>query len=417
MIGFLEEQMLSWGVNADATHAAALVLFMALVVAVAYLIYFILRSYLLKVIHRVTEKTSNKWDDALMQARVFHRFLRIIPLTFILLCLERGMPDSLVLLKRMVFALVIFVGARAVEAFLNAVADIYRAQPGTNRKPIRPLIQSLIIILYLFASIYIISVLINKQPWHLFTLLGGLTAVTMLVFKDTILGFVAGIQIGAYDMVREGDWIEMPKYGADGDVIEVTVNTVKVRNWDKTISTIPTYSLIADSFKNWRGMSESGGRRIKRSINIDMNTVRFADEAMLERFRGMELLRNYVETKQAEIDSVNAQLGMDLSATTLNGRRQTNLGIFRAYLLEYLRNHPQIHQGMTFLVRHLQPTAQGLPIEIYVFSSDQIWASYEAIQADIFDHVIAALPEFGLRAFQQPSGADLAGLARASGAE
>jgi miniconductance mechanosensitive channel len=218
-------------------------------------------------------------------------------------------------------------------------------------------------------------------------------------------------------MVREGDWIEMPKYGADGDVIEVTVNTVKVRNWDKTISTIPTYSLIADSFKNWRGMSESGGRRIKRSINIDMNTVRFADEAMLERFRGMELLRNYVETKQAEIDSVNAQLGMDLSATTLNGRRQTNLGIFRAYLLEYLRNHPQIHQGMTFLVRHLQPTAQGLPIEIYVFSSDQIWASYEAIQADIFDHVIAALPEFGLRAFQQPSGADLAGLARASGAE
>jgi miniconductance mechanosensitive channel len=324
------------------------------------------------------------------------------------------MPDSLILVKRLVFALVIFVGARAVEAFLNAIADIYSAEPGTHRKPIRPLIQSLIIVLYLFASIYIISVLINRQPWHLFTLLGGLTAVTMLVFKDTILGFVAGIQIGAYDMVREGDWIEMPKYGADGDVIAVTVNTVKVRNWDKTISTIPTYALISDSFKNWRGMSESGGRRIKRSICIDMNTVRFADAAMLERFRRMKLLREYVDKKQEEIDSDNAQQGIDLSDTVVNGRRQTNLGIFRAYLIEYLRNHPKIHQGMTFLVRHLQPTPQGLPVEIYVFSSDKVWANYESIQADIFDHIIAALPEFELRVFQEPSGSDFARLSNAA---
>jgi miniconductance mechanosensitive channel len=233
----------------------------------------------------------------------------------------------------------------------------------------------------------------------------------MLVFKDTILGFVAGIQIGAYDMVREGDWIEMPKYGADGDVIEVTVNTVKVRNWDKTISTIPTYALISDSFKNWRGMSESGGRRIKRSINIDMTSVRFADEAMLSRFRKMALLQKYIDETQQLIDSENSAKGIDLSATTVNGRRQTNLGIFRAYLVAYLRNHPNIHKEMTFLVRHLQPTAQGLPIEIYVFSSDQVWANYEAIQADIFDHILAALPEFDLRVYQQPCGADIAALA------
>ena len=202
----------------------------------------------------------------------------------------------------------------------------------------------------------------------------------------------------------------MPKYGADGDVIEVTVNTVKVRNWDKTISTIPTYALISDSFKNWRGMSESGGRRIKRSICIDMNTVRFADEAMLEKFRKMNLLKDYVDQMQEEIDATNKEQGIDLSSTMVNGRRQTNLGIFRAYLVHYLRSNPKIHTGMTFLVRHLQPTPQGLPVEIYVFSSDKNWSNYEAIQADIFDHVLAALPEFDLRVYQQPSGMDVASL-------
>jgi len=396
------------GVPETAADEAAVVVGMVLIILVAYLLYGLLRNYLLKLIRKITEKTSTRWDDALLEARVFHRFLWLIPLTFISLFVERIMPDHFVLLKRILFAAIILVGARAIESFLNAVGDIYRAEPGGQRKPIRPVIQSMIIILYLFASIFVISILLNKSPLSLITLLGGLTAITMLVFKDTILGFVAGIQLGAYDMVREGDWIEMPKFGADGDVIEVTVNTVKVRNWDKTISTIPTYALISDSFKNWRGMSESAGRRIKRSICIDMNTVRFADEAMLADFRKMELLKKYVDQTQQVIDSENTEKGIDLSATMVNGRRQTNLGIFRAYLLEYLRSHPKIHTGMTFLVRHLQPTAQGLPIEIYVFSSDKAWANYEAIQADIFDHVLAAIPEFGLRVFQQPSGTDIA---------
>jgi miniconductance mechanosensitive channel len=410
MRDLIEQLLMSMGVAEDAANEAAYGVFMFLILLGALVLYWAVRRYLLKLIHRVTEKTSNKWDDALMEARVFHRFVRLIPITFVLLCVERLAPGNLVLVKRILFALIIFTGARGFESFLNAIATIYRAEPGSNRKPIRPLIQSMIIVLHLISSIFIISVLINKEPWHLFTLLGGLTAVTMLVFKDTILGFVAGIQIGAYDMVREGDWIEMPKYGADGDVIEVTVNTVKVRNWDKTISTIPTYSLISDSFKNWRGMSESGGRRIKRSICIDMNTVRFADEEMLEDFRKVDMLKEYVDKKQEEINSSNAEHGIDLSATVVNGRRQTNLGIFRAYLVEYLRSHPKIHQGMTFLVRHLQPTPQGLPIEIYVFSSDKAWSNYEAIQADIFDHILASLPAFELRVFQQPSGSDLAAL-------
>jgi miniconductance mechanosensitive channel len=411
LLSWIQELLLSIGVPNDSVDEFAVAVFVGVVSVGAYAVYWVLKTYLLKLIHRVTLKTSNKWDDALMDSRMFHRALRLIPLTFVLLCIERLGPGQLVIVKRVLFAVIILIGARTVEAFLNAVSTVYHANKEASRKPIRPLFQALLIVLYLLAAIFIISVLLDKEPWGLFSLLGGLTAVTMLVFKDTILGFVAGIQLGANDMVREGDWIEMPKYGADGDVIEVTVNTVKVRNWDKTISTIPTYALISDSFKNWRGMSESGGRRIKRSICIDMNTVKFADEAMLQKFRKMELLKEYVEKTQQAIDEDNALRNMDLSATVVNGRRQTNLGIFRAYLVNYLHENPKIHKGMTFLVRHLQPTPQGLPIEIYVFSADKNWVNYEAIQADIFDHILAAIPEFGLRVFQQPSGNDVAALA------
>lgn len=407
----IEEMLLVLGIREPIADEMAIVALMVLIVAGGFFVYWILRNYLLKIIHKLTLKTSNTWDDALMESGVFHRFMRLIPLTFIMLCIDRAMPDQFILLKRIIFALIILTGTRAIEAFLNTIVKVYQQSQSPQRKPIRPLIQSLVIVLYLFAAIFIISVLLNKSPWNLFGLLGGLTAVTMLVFKDTILGFVAGIQLSANDMVHEGDWIEMSKYGADGDVIEVTVNTVKVRNWDKTISTIPTYALITDSFKNWRGMSESGGRRIKRSISIDMNAVQFTDEPMLERFRKMELLKDYVQKKQEEIDAENAERKIDLSSTVVNGRRQTNLGIFRAYLVEYLHDNPKIHTGMTFLVRHLQPTPTGLPIEVYVFSSDQNWANYEAIQADIFDHILAALPEFGLRVFQQPSGSDISKLA------
>ncbi|MDF7800800.1 mechanosensitive ion channel family protein [Pontiellaceae bacterium B1224] len=409
---WIEKLFVAMGAQGEQAYKLTEAAMVVLIFAGAYLIYWVLRNYLLKVIHRVTLKTSNKWDDTLMESRVFHRALRLIPLAFIMLGLERLGPGEFELLKRAVFAAIILMAARSVEAFLNAVSEVYHSDTKSHRKPIRPLFQALLIVLYLFTGIFMISVLIDREPWHLFTLMGGLTAVTMLVFKDTILGFVAGIQLGANDMIREGDWIEMPKFGADGDVIEVTVNTVKVRNWDKTISTIPTYALISDSFKNWRGMSESGGRRIKRSICIDMNTVHFADEALLEKFQSMDLLKDYVVKKQEDINAANAERGIDLSATVVNGRRQTNLGIFRAYLLEYLRDNPKIHKGMTFLVRHLQPTPQGLPIEIYVFSSDKNWANYEGIQADIFDHILASIPEFDLRVYQEPSGNDLAALGK-----
>jgi miniconductance mechanosensitive channel len=233
-----------------------------------------------------------------------------------------------------------------------------------------------------------------------------MTAVLSLVFKDTIMGFVAGIQLSANDMLAEGDWLEMPKFGADGDVIDISLTTVKVRNWDKTITTIPAYALISDSFKNWRGMSESGGRRIKRAIHIDATSVKFLSPDDITRLRRAALLSDYIEKKIAEIEADNQQAGVDLSSP-VNGRRLTNLGTFRAYLRMYLQQHKSIHPDMTQIVRQLSPEAHGIPLEIYAFTNDTRWANYESIQSDIFDHIFAIIPEFGLRIYQTPSGYDV----------
>jgi len=232
-----------------------------------------------------------------------------------------------------------------------------------------------------------------------------MTAVLLLIFRDAILGFVAGIQLTANNMVQTGDWISMPKYDADGDVVDVSLTTVKVQNWDKTITTIPTYALVSDSFKNWRGMSESGGRRIQRAVYIDMNTVRFCTPEMLKKFRRIQHISGYIDQKLEEIGAHNREHDVD-DSVKVNGRRLTNIGTFRVYLQAYLRHHPKVNQEMTFLIRHLSPGENGLPVEVYIFSNDQVWANYEAIQADIFDHILAVIPEFGLRVFQNPSGYD-----------
>jgi len=306
--------------------------------------------------------------------------------------------------------MVVFVimAVRMLDAMLLAIRRAYDASAQIRGRSIRSYTDAAKIIAYIMAAIFVISILTGKSPWGILSVLGGFTVVLMLVFKDTILGFVASIQLSGHDMVRVGDWIEMPKYGADGDVIEVTINTVKVRNWDKTVTTIPTYTLVSDSFKNWRGMSESGGRRIKRSLYIDMNSVKFCTDAMLERFGGYQLIGDYVRTRKEEIEAHNREHSIDTSRL-INGRRQTNLGVFRAYIAAYLKNHPRIHREMTFLVRHLASGPTGLPVEIYVFSNDQQWANYEAIQADIFDHLLAAVGEFDLQIFQNPTGRDFRG--------
>ena len=271
--------------------------------------------------------------------------------------------------------------------------------------PIKGFIQVFKLIIYFVGGIFIISILLNKTPVYLFSSLAALTAVLMFIFKDAILGFVAGIQLTANRMVANGDWIEMPKYGADGDIIEIALTTVKVQNWDKTITTIPTYALITESFKNWRGMSESGGRRIKRSISIDMNTIQFCTEEMLGRFSKIQYITSYIEKNKIEVQKHNTLEQVDHSSL-VNGRRMTNIGTFRAYVEAYLKNHPKINQEMTFLIRQLAPAENGLPIEIYVFSKDIAWANYESIQANIFDHIMAVVPEFDLRVFQDPTGRD-----------
>jgi miniconductance mechanosensitive channel len=292
-----------------------------------------------------------------------------------------------------------------LDAILNTVEVIYSNFRASKEIPIKGFIQITKIAIYFLSAIFVISILLNKTPVYLLSGIGALAAVLMLIFRDSILGFVAGIQLAANRMVSNGDWIEMPKYGADGDVLEVALTTVKVQNWDKTITTIPTYALISESFKNWRGMQESGGRRIKRSVNIDMNSISFCNEEMLERFGKVQYISEYIETKRAELEEFNKAAKVD-NASLANGRRMTNVGTFRAYVRAYLRNHPMINEQMTFLVRQLQPTQNGLPIEIYVFSKDQVWANYEAIQADIFDHILAVVPEFDLRVYQNPSGSD-----------
>ncbi len=383
-----------------------------LILLLAYISYWITKRYMVHVIEIVFQRSKNTWDDALVQQGFVRRLSLLMPIIVVYMSADLMLPTQAMtseLFKRFAMVFFVFAGVWMLDSILLAIREIYNKSDISARRPIRGYLDAIKIITYVMAGIFIVSILTGKSPWGVFSVLGGFTVVLMLVFKDTILGFVASIQLSGHDMVRVGDWIEMPKYGADGDVIDVSIHTVKVRNWDKTITTIPTYSLVSDAFKNWRGMSESGGRRIKRAIHIDMNSIKFCTDEMLERFQKFELIKNYITEKQEEISRYNKENTLN-QEQLINGRRQTNIGVYRAYVIAYLKNNPKIHKNMTFLVRHLEPTQYGLPIQIYVFSNDQVWANYETIQADIFDHLLAAVPEFELRLFQNPSGYDFSRL-------
>jgi len=383
-----------------------------LILLLAGVSYWITKRYMVHVIEIVFMRSKNTWDDVLVHHGFVRRLSLLMPIIVVYMTADLMLSSQAItseLFKRLAMVFFILAGAWMLDAVLLAVRDIYYKSDVSEQRPIRGYLDGIKIVAYVMAGIFIISVLTGKSPWGILSILGGFTVVLMLVFKDTILGFVASIQLSGHDMVRVGDWIEMPKYGADGDVIDVTIHTVKVRNWDKTITTIPTYSLVSDAFKNWRGMSESGGRRIKRAIHIDLSSIKFCNDEMLECFRKFDLIKNYIAEKQEEITHYNKEHTLN-PEQLINGRSQTNIGVFRAYIIAYLKNHPKIHQGMTFLVRHLEPTQYGLPIQIYVFSNDQVWANYEGIQADIFDHLLAAVPEFDLRVFQNPTGYDFSRL-------
>jgi len=390
-------------------------------------------------VRRVASRTKSTWDDRIIERKVFARLAHVVPaiLAYYGIGLALGVtagdiatltdpsiidtaPRAVILLatlvQRTALAFIVVTGAVAFASFLEAVNDIYNESYSESKShPIKGYLQVVSLIGYIAAAVVVVSVLAQVSPVAFLSGLGALMAVIMLVFKDTILSLVASIQIMSNDMIRIGDWVEVPQSNADGDIIDIALHTVKIQNWDKTISTVPTHKFIGESFKNWRGMSESGGRRIKRSIKLDVNTIRFLREGEVERLSRYEVLRGYMEQKKGDLAEHAAASEAADTGLIPERRRLTNIGTFRAYIVNYLRAHPAIHQEMTLMVRQLEPGPQGVPIEIYCFSNDTNWVNYEDLQGDIFDHLFALLPEFGLRAFQEPAGVDFARLGAAVG--
>ena len=386
---------------------------LALLFVVALIVDWVAKRGLLAIVRRLVARTSVSWDNTIVEHKVVDRLVHLVPaiIVFTGIAFVPGLPDGVtVVLRNVAIGYMALMLTMALSSLLGAANDIYAETPMAKERPLKGFIQLVQIAVWIFGGVMIVAAVLNKSPLLLLSGFGAMTAILLLVFRDTILSLVASVQLTAQDMVRVGDWIEMPQYKADGDVIDVALHTVKVQNWDKTITTIPTYKLIAESFKNWRGMSASGGRRIKRAVYVDQNSIRFLSDEEVERFKRFALLKDYVQAKEKELADYNARLPHATEAE-VNQRRLTNVGTFRAYIKNYLVNHPRIHaDGMTLLVRQLPPTPDGLPIELYCFTTTTAWGEYEDIQSDIFDHLLAIAGEFGLRLFQKPAGKDLEAL-------
>ena len=365
--------------------------------------YFITSRILLRTVTHLFKKTSTKFDDILIEERVFNKLPFLVPL--VILYNSKDLLYWNNLLDRVILSTIALIFLYSLNALINALNEMFKLTDLSKKFSIKSYTQIGKLLINIFGIIVVIAVLTGNSPVYLLSGLGALTAVLILVFKDTILSLVSSVQISSNDLFKVGDWVEAPQFGADGDVIDIALHSVKIQNWDKTISVIPTNKLIDSSFKNWRGMAESGGRRIKRSINIDMSSIKFCTNEMIDRYSKYNVIANYIKVKLEEVQRFNIENNIT-DESLINGRSLTNIGTFRAYIEGYLRNHNKIHDEMTFLVRQLSPSANGLPIEIYVFSNDTDWLNYEKIQADIFDHLLAVVSEFELKVFQNPSGSD-----------
>ena len=384
-----------------------------IILFLSWLSFLIVRRLLIFSLIKMVRKTKSRMDDFLVRRKVFHRLAHLAPIIVIYFLTDVFLghqTEKLAVFHDVVSLYLLVVIILAFQALLKAFEDIYNTFPFAYDRPIKGYLQVIQLLAIIVGILIAVSIIFNVEVTSIIAGMGALAAVLMLVFRDSILGLVAGVQLSANRMVRVGDWISMPGHNADGTVQEITLNTVKVQNWDKTISTIPTYAMVSNSFINWRGMEDSGGRRIARSVYIDTHSVKFCTPEMLDQFRKIHHLRSYIENRQKEIEEFNRKHEIDESLP-VNGRRMTNLGIFRKYLENYLKQHPKINDKMTLIVRHLDPTEKGIPIQIYAFSREQAWARYESVQADIFDHVLAIIPLFELRIFQNPSGDDLKQLA------
>jgi len=396
------------GINAEMVNILYIATNIIAIIILSILANWIAKRIILQTIKHIVRRSKVTWDDIIYERKVFNRLSHMAPAIVIYYLIAIAFPDAVgwvAFIQKMTYIYMVLVGILVLDSFINALHEIYKQTPISKDRSIKGYVQVVQIVVYFFGVIIILAVLLGKSPGTLLAGLGALAAVLMLVFKDSILGLVAGIQLSLNKMVKIGDWITMPSHNADGNVIEITLNTVKVRNFDMTITTIPTYALVSQSFSNWSGMMESGGRRIKRSINIDLRTVQFCSEELLDKLEKVHYLTDYIKNRRKEVAEFNESKGVDQSIMA-NGRRLTNIGVFRKYIEEYLKNHPEINMDMTFLIRQLKPTETGVPIEIYVFSKEQRWVQYEGIQGDIFDHLLAAVKEFDLRLYQNPSGSD-----------
>ncbi len=406
---WIEGLLMNGGIGEKPAEILRMLILFFVLISVSVLLYFLFKTVVVNLLYKLFKSTPFKWDDALADRHALNNLAHIVPAIIIQLFspeVFHDYPRILPFIVKLTDSYIVIACMTVILAFMKILENALTRHKDFKDKPLMSYFQLLRIILYIVVLILILSTLLNKTPVYLLSAFGAMTAVLLLVFKDTILGLVASVQISANDMVRVGDWVEMPKYNTDGDVIAINLNTVKVRNWDKTITTIPTYYFITDGVKNWRGMVETGGRRIKRSILIDSQTVKFVDPEMREKFKKIHLITDYINERQKEIDEYNKREGIDVSVL-INGRRMTNIGVFRKYIDFYLKNHPNINKDMTIIVRQLAIEDKGIPLEIYCFTSTTKWMDYESIQSDIFDHLLSAASYFNLGIFQQPSGKDI----------
>ncbi|OGI12022.1 MAG: hypothetical protein A2Y40_07805 [Candidatus Margulisbacteria bacterium GWF2_35_9] len=369
---------------------------------IGFIGYFLTRKWLLVWIENFARKTSLKWDDHLIKHHFFRRIVFLVP-AFIFYNFSYILPSISIIIKRLSLSFSVLIITLGLDSLISVLNDIYEAYRGSHR-PIKVYLQSFKLFLYGSCIIIMASILMNKSPWVFISSVGAMTAILLLIFKNTLLSFVATIQLGQNNLIQIGDWIQLDKYGADGDVVDISLHTVTVQNWDKTLTSIPTFKLIEEPFINWKGMTESGGRRIKRNLYIDLNSIHICTSDELERYKKFYYLKDYIIKKEAELHEFNKSRQIDMKTTLINGRRMTNIGTFRAYIEAYLADHPSIRKDMTFLIRQLEPCDHGLPIQIYVFTNTTVWSDYERIQADIFDHLLAVTREFNITLFQQPSG-------------
>lgn len=405
IFNFLYPVFRDWGMSRNVASYTSLIFNILILIALAYIIYYVAKFVLVTLTAIFAQRTKTKFDDYLIQNKTTRYTAYLIPFFFI----YKSVPIILdkyeyweSIFGKIVGIYIVLLGLWIVRTVFNSLRDYLKQKPEYSDKPIDSFVQVIMIVLWIFGVAMIISTLFGIKKGELLTILGTLSAIIILIFRDTILGFVSSVQVAINDMVRIGDWITMDKFGADGDVIEINLTTVKVRNFDNTITTIPTYALSSDSFQNWRGMQKSEGRRIKRHVLIKSSTIRFLNNEDLQQLKKIQLISSYIDSRQAEIERYNDLRGID-KTLSLNGRNMTNLGLFRKYIIQYLQDHPGLNKDLHIMCRQLQSTAHGVPLEIYVFSSDKRWANYEYIMADIFDHVMASVKYFDLEIFELPS--------------